>query len=165
MFYPEIRLSVHHGVLVPNVSSLCSRLPMLPSIFLPISFPRSHIIKVLWYIITVHIYLKSPLGEYAASPPLLSLRIIKCYYLHPASSFSASHSLHPQLWIKKTSLTTSEANWKQKKKNDVSMKMFNFEYLTRLSSCFGKFKCQKTFFSLGFFFRIVNQKSSSTSCF
>lgn len=86
MFYPEIRLSVHHGVLVPNVSSLCSWLPVLPSIFLPISFPRSHIIKVLWYIITVHIYLKSPLGEYAASPPLLSLRIIKCYYLHPASS-------------------------------------------------------------------------------
>lgn len=53
------------------------------SIFLSISFLRSHIIKVLQYIITVHIYLKSLLGECAASLPLLSLRIIKCYYLHP----------------------------------------------------------------------------------
>lgn len=64
------------------------RLPVFPSIFLSVSFLRSHIIKVLWYIITVHIYLKSPLGECLASPPLLSLRIIKCYYLHPVRLLS-----------------------------------------------------------------------------
>lgn len=81
-------LSVHHGVLVPNVSSLWFRLPVFLSIFLSVSFLCSNIIKVLWYVITVHIYLKSPLGECVASPPLLSLRIIKCYYLHPVRLLS-----------------------------------------------------------------------------
>lgn len=134
MFYPEIRLSVHRCVLVPNVSSLCSRLPVFPSIFLPISFLRSHIIKVLWYIITVHIYLKSPLGEYAASPPLLSLRIIKCYYLHPVQLLSQPLITSTAL-NKKTSLTTSEANWKQKKKKkkrrvneDVQLWIFDLTF-------------------------------------
>lgn len=73
--------------------------------------PCSLIIKVHWYIITVHIYLKSHLGEWEASPPLLWLCIIKCYYLHPVQLLS--HPLIKSAALRK--LTTSYANWKRKK--------------------------------------------------
>lgn len=88
------------------------------SVFL--SFPLSHspcclVIKVHWYIITVHIYLKSHLSEWEASPPLLSLCIIKCYYLHPVQLLS--HPLIKSTALRK--LMTPYANWKKKREKEI----------------------------------------------
>lgn len=92
---------------------MCFRL----SLYLPRS-PCSLIIKVHWYIITVHIYLKSRLGEWEASPPLLCLCIIKCYYLHPVQLLS--HPLIKSAPLRK--LTTSYANWKTGEKKRLAAK-------------------------------------------
>lgn len=84
------------------------------SAYLPFFLSRSPcclVIKVHWYIITVHIYLKSHLSEWEASPPLLSLCIIKCYYLHPVQLLS--HPLIKSTALRK--LMTPYANWKKKK--------------------------------------------------